>query len=94
MEYQTFLNLIGLSVLAKPPCVPDYKLMVGSAETLNSLPLAIYKDYLPPQAKALIEPIQNMSAEDLDPSLVGKTYTPNDFIQDDFFLGEPLGGFN
>lgn len=94
MPYKSILNYIGLSQLLKPPDIPDYHLMVGSAECLESLPLAIYKDYLPAQAMALVEPLQNMSAEDVDPDLVGKTYTPNDFIYDDWFLGNPTGGFN
>jgi hypothetical protein len=93
--YQKFLSAIAYyKVLEKPPNIPDFKLMVGSAETLQSLPLAIYKDYLPKQGQALVRPLQELPAEQVDPKLSGILYTPNDFIYNDFFLGEPTGGFD
>lgn len=91
--YREMLNYQALSVLIKPPCLPDYKLMIGSAERLDSLPLVIYKNYMPAQAKPLVRATSDMPAEQLDPDFVGKTYEPDDFIQDTFFIGDALGGF-
>lgn len=87
LEYQRFLNAQGYQTLARPCLIPDFRLMVGSAECLHELPVMRYEDYISPQAAAVVNPIQKMPAEQVDPKLVGVTYTPNDFIQGDWFLG-------
>lgn len=92
IEYQHALNTGAYNRLVRPQAIPDFKLMVGSAEALHSLPITMYKDFYGKQAKALIEPIKDLPAEKVDPQLVGKTYEPNDFIYNDFWLGNPIDG--
>lgn len=55
MTYQSLLNRIALSVLIKPICIPDHRLMIGSAEKLNSMDLLI------PQATVSKQVAENMS---------------------------------
>ena len=54
-SYQSSLNKIALSVLLKPVKIPDYHLMVGTAEHLASIDLVV------PQQKVSIEIAKNMS---------------------------------
>ena len=90
--YRGILNRIAYNQLTLSPDIPDFKLMVGSAENLNPLPTLIYRDYYGEQAKALIEPMKNLKAEQVDPQLVGITYTPDDFVNNTIFLGDPVAG--
>lgn len=91
-NYRNFLNAIAYNRLTTIPDIPDFKLMVGSAENLNPLPTLIYRDYYGEEAKALIEPFKNMPAEKVDPQLVGITYTPDDFVNNTIFLGQATAG--
>ena len=93
MEYQKKLSYMALRQMPLKAEIPDFRLMVGSAESMHSLPITLYKDFYGKQAKALIEPMKNLSAEQVDPTLVGVTYEPDDFVYNTFYLGEPLGGF-
>lgn len=48
--YRSVLNAIALSQVATVPNIPDFHLMIGSAECLESLPLLIYKNASVPTA--------------------------------------------
>lgn len=91
-QYRQFLNNIAYERLTTKADIPDFKLMVGSAENLTPLPTLIYRDYFGADAKALIEPFKKMPAEKVDPQLVGITYTPDDFVNNTIFLGQATAG--
>ena len=89
MYYRGIMNRIALQQLATVPDIPDYHLMIGSAEQLASVPVLIYQTVVPPEAKALIPPA---SREEMDTPLNGTTYTTDDFINNTFYLGNPIDG--
>lgn len=48
--YKQMLNKQALKNITKLPQIPDYHLMVGSAENLSPLPLLLYSSATIPQA--------------------------------------------
>lgn len=55
--YRGIINQFALNTLIKNPNIPDFHLMVGSAETLAPLPLLVYEN-----AKVPNEVVQTMKA--------------------------------
>lgn len=54
--YRNIINAFGLKAMIKNPQIPDYHLMVGSAEELGSLPLLVYTNTSVPK-----EVVDNMN---------------------------------
>ena len=90
--YKNVLNAIALSQMPLVPDIPDFHLMVGSAEELAPLPLLIYQQYHNYNIKPLMEPTNNLSKEKVDLPLEGTEYTVDDFVTNTFYLGNPIDG--
>lgn len=86
MGYYQNLGIHGFKHIAKNCQIPDYHLMVGSAENLATQPIVNYVDFMPKSTYNLL-PDPKMSFEDIQENLAAGTLTI-----DDFFTGvEPLG---
>lgn len=59
MNYRGVIDRYALNTLIKLPQIPDFHLMVGSAENLDGIPLLVQKNSAVPQAVA--ENIQEQS---------------------------------
>ena len=91
MEYNGILNNIALGLLAKPPNIPDFHLMVGTAEHLASLPLLVYQDYLNFVPQPLKPEFEQQKYEDVN-TQAESGLSQNDFIYNTYFIGDALGG--
>ena len=91
--YRGILDNIGYHTRVKRPEIPDYHLMVGTAENLASVPLILYNDFYANIPEPLQKPLEQMKAEDVAQKLDGTTFTVNDFVNNDFFLGDAVGGY-
>lgn len=89
-NYGQFLNGIALGVNTKPAMIPDYKLMVGTAENLESQPVIIYKDVMNPTYRALTKQLASLENDQVSEDLIGQVYEPDDFVNETFWLGEPV----
>lgn len=89
-NYGAYLNGIALSIKTKVPQIPDYKLMVGSAEDLSSQPVLIYKDVTNPTYNMLTKQLANLPNDAVSEDLIGTIYEPDDFVNETFWLGEPV----
>lgn len=89
LNYRDYLNTIALKTKTKVAQIPDSHLMVGVAEDLTSQPVLIYKQYTKQTYKQLTKPLAQLPEEQIDNSLIGTVYTPDDFVSNTFWLGEP-----
>ena len=91
--YRKALDRIALNVLYKKPNIPDYHLMVGSAERLESIPLMIYKQTAIPSVmvKAMTE-VSQMSSTDIELAIADNTLEVNDLNFNLLVIGNGLGG--
>ena len=91
MYYNGILNGIALGVLSKKAEIPDYHLMVGTAEHLASLPLLVYQDYLNFVPEPLKPEFTEQKYEDVNMQ-ADAGLSQNDFIYNTYFIGDALGG--
>ena len=90
--YKGTLNKFALNTLIKAPNIPDYHLMVGSAETLAPLPLLVYEN-----AKFPNEIVQNMNnmksktSEEIAEAIADNNLEVNDLNWNLALLGSGLG---
>ena len=92
LEYQKILNAIALKQIKKEPHIPDMRLMVGSAEQLMPMPIFIYQNYMGDIPKALQQPINNLKIEDIQTGFNSGALTPDDFVNNTYFIGNPIDG--
>lgn len=92
LYYRGIIDNIGLNVRRKNPEIPDFHLMVGTAENLASVPLLLYNDFNTYIPKPLQENIEMMKNEDVRQKLNGESYTIDDFVNNTFFLGNVVDG--
>lgn len=94
LYYRGIINNIGNNQMKKVPEIPDFKLMVGTAEHLASMPVLVYSDYVNLIPEPLRKPLESMSHEEATEKLTNGTVSPNDFVGDVFWLGDAIGGVN
>lgn len=89
MNYGGVLKNIALQTIDKPVQVPDYHLMVGTAEDLASQPIVTYVDFMPKNVYRNL-PDPELSYEDVQQKLSAGQLTIDDFFQNVYPLGNAL----
>lgn len=90
--YREVLDSFALGVLLKPPAIPDFHLMVGSAEQLDSLPLLVYENYkIPGEVVENMNDIQKKNSEEIQQAIADNELEVNDLNWNLAFLGGGLG---
>ena len=90
--YRQVLNGFALNSLAKVPNIPDYHLMVGSAELLDSLPLLVYeKAKIPAGLVTNMKVVKELSNEELNEAIANNELEVNDVSWNLALLGNGLG---
>lgn len=89
MSYKNIQNAHALKNVVKPAKIPDYHLMVGTAEDLSSQPLVHYVDFMPKQTYKML-PDNKMTYEDVQANLEAGTLTIDDFFGNVYPLGEAI----
>ena len=92
MGYKENLNAHALGILAKPIQIPDYHLMVGSAEKLAPLPVMIYQDYLSPEVAKNLQSFEKMTNEEIQQAIADGLLEVNDLNGNVSLIGDGLGG--
>ena len=92
MAYRNIINSIALGVLLKNPDMPDYRLMIGTAEQLDSVPLLISQTKIPTKVAETLEKTQRMTNEELEQSIANNSLEVNDFSSNTAILSGTIGG--
>ena len=90
--YRQVLDGIAVNNLVKLPNIPDYHLMVGSAECLAPLPLIIDNmSGIPNEIVQNMHDLSEMSNEDIKQSIENNELEINDFNWNMALIGSGLG---
>lgn len=89
-NYRTMLNMQGLRALARPCDIPDYHLMIGNAENLESQPVMVFEDFMPKQVAQTLPDVTDMSYEEIQQNLATGKLTIDDFFANVYPLGDAL----
>lgn len=92
LYYRGIIDNIGLNVRMKKVDIPDYHLMVGTAENLSSVPLILYNDFNTPIPEPLQRPLEQLKNEDVRAKLSNEGFTVDDFVNNTFYLGNAVDG--
>ena len=79
MSYRQVLNGIAMSQLAVSPNIPDFHLMVGSAECLEPLPILVYEHAsVPNEVVENMKTVNNMTNEQIEKAIENNQLEVND----------------
>ena len=92
MEYRNILNNIARNVLLKNPDIPDYHLMVGTAERLDGIPLVINQTKIPTKVAQSLEQLNTLNNEQIEQAIADNILEINDFNGNTAILGSLIGG--
>ena len=92
MEYRQTLDRIALSVLNRSPDIPDYHLMVGSAEELSPLPVLIPQHEIPKEVAQSLSKLDDIDNDTIAKLIDEQSLEINDFNGNTALLGGMIGG--
>ena len=92
MTYKENINRQALNVLNKLPHMPDYHLMIGDAEELNSVPVLVAKTYVPKYAVKTHADISTATDDEIAYMLEHNIIEVNHLNANVMSIGEGLGG--
>lgn len=87
------LNMHGLKALLKNPVMPAERLAIGGDDTMQSIPLLIFCDQHLPIPAPVLDTINNTSYEKVAEKGKGDIVTMDNFVTDDFQLGDAIQGY-
>ena len=91
--YRKTLDRIALKTLLKAPEIPDFHLMVGTAEKHKSLPLMIYEQTaIPAELVPSMVELSQKSSVDIEKAIADNTLEVNDMNLNVLMIGNGLGG--
>lgn len=92
MSYRQVIDKQALNVLVKNPNIPDYHLMVGSAERLDGMPLLVYESStIPTSLLNSYSNIKQMNSEDIAQAIADNSLEVNDLNFNLALIGSGLG---
>lgn len=85
MDYKSMLNFHALKCMPRTAIIPDYRLCIGEAERLDSIPVLIFKDLNAPAQKPVLVDVKTEPIEKFGYTGDGKYVSASDFESDEFF---------
>ena len=92
MDYWEMLNRHALISLIKSPEIPDYHLMVGSAENLAPTSIGVAQMTVPKEVAKNLSKFEDMTDEEKIKAIADGTLEVNDFNGNIATIGDGLGG--
>lgn len=86
--YKNIINTIGLKSLIRPVERPLTRLAIGDDDERSNVPLVIFRDQHMPMPGPTVPNIMDFSYEQLAKNGAGDSLAMEDFVTDDFNLGE------
>lgn len=90
MDYRVVINRFASNCIQKKVDIPDYHLMVGSAECLHPLPLVVFPDYMPKNMAKPIIDNSKLSYEEIQQNLSSGKLSINDFYENIYPMGDAI----
>lgn len=91
-NYRQVINKQALNQLIKNPNIPDFHLMVGSAERLDGMPLLVYESStIPTSLLNSYQTIKEMNSEDIEQAISDNMLEVNDLNYNIALIGAGLG---
>lgn len=85
MEYKNMLNVHAFNCLSRIASIPDFRLCIGSAEKLDSVPLLIFTELSAPIQKPKFEDVKSLPIEKFGFTGDGNYVESSDFESNAFF---------
>ena len=92
MEYRQTLDRIALSVLNRSPDIPDYHLMVGTAEELAPLAVLITQHEVPKEVAQSVTKLNDLDNDTVAKLVDEQSLAINDFNGNTALLAGMIGG--
>ena len=92
MEYRQTIDRIALSVLNRSPDIPDYHLMVGTAEELAPLPVLIPQHEVPKEVAQSLTKLNDLDNDTVAKLVDEQSLEINDFNGNTALLAGMIGG--
>ena len=92
MSYRKILNGIAHKVLKKRIAIPDYHLMVGTAEQLAPQTLRIPQQKIMKGVADNLKNLETLSNEEITASIQNNTLEINDFNGNTSLIADMIGG--
>lgn len=90
--YRGIINNIAKNTLIKAPNIPDFHIMVGSAETLAPLPLLVYeKATVPNELLQNMNKVQEKTSDEIAEAIANNNLEVNDLNWNVALIGSGLG---
>ena len=89
-NYQSTLNRIAFNQIKKNVDIPDYHLMIGTAEELASQPIMLSENIIPKHVYNALPNIDNMTYEEVQQNLSSGKLTIDDFFQNVYPMGDAI----
>lgn len=85
MEYKQLFNMHALKCIPHTALIPDFRLCIGSAERLDSIPVLLFTDVSAPSQKPKFEDVKTQPIEKFGFVGDGNYVDSTDFESDSFF---------
>lgn len=85
MSYKEAFNDLAYSQIPKRIKVPDFRLCIGDAERLDSIPVLLFTDIVAPAQKVKKEDVSKMPIEKIGVVGDGNYIDDSDFDSNNFF---------
>jgi hypothetical protein len=90
--YRNLINNHAFNQLPLTADIPDYRLSIGYAENLESVPILLFTDYYAPIQRAILPTYQQQGYENFIDDFSGDKITMEDFPTNEFWLGSSVVG--
>lgn len=87
MKYKQLWNACALSCMPHRVQIPDFRLCIGDAERLESIPVLLFTDFSTGQGKPTTEKPYQVPIERIGQTGDGNVISQDDFTTDEFFDG-------
>lgn len=85
LKYKNMFNVHAFNSLPHTALIPDFRLCIGSAERLDSIPVLLFTDVTSPQQKPKFEDVSKQPIEKFGYVGDGHYVQAEDFESDSFF---------
>ena len=85
MEYKQMFNRHAFNCMPHTALIPDFRLCIGSAERLDSIPVLLFTDVSAPSQKPTFEDVKTQPIEKFGFVGDGNYVEASDFESDSFF---------
>lgn len=92
IDYRSIINAFAFGVLYQNPDIPDYRLMVGTAEDLTPQPVLTEQAQIPKEIATQLHKYEDMDDEQTYNAIANGILEVNDYNGNTAILAGKIGG--